>query len=186
MRTYRAEDLAEMIDPEREYSGYPLTICASRYRGVYEGARYVAFPLDPDTIGSTDYASEDIECAQFWADSDRARLPFGRGGSPDEALADLLARMKAWSERRKHPRVIGTGGGRARTEELRRRITRNPAILGGKPIIRGMRVTVGTILGQLAAGTSRREVLDLYPYLEEEDIDAVLRFALDVYESSEE
>jgi hypothetical protein len=34
MRTYRAEDLAEMIDPEREYSGYPLTICASRYQGV--------------------------------------------------------------------------------------------------------------------------------------------------------
>ncbi len=79
MRTYSAEDLAEMIDHEQVYSDYPLTICSSRYQGVYEGGRYVAFPLGPDTICSTDYASEDIECAQFWADADGADLPFGRG-----------------------------------------------------------------------------------------------------------
>ncbi len=49
--------------------------------------------------------------------------------------------------------------------------------MGGKPCIRGMRVTVGTIPGLLASGTSFEEVLELYPYLEEEDIKAALSYA---------
>lgn len=58
-----------------------------------------------------------------------------------------------------------------------RRITFNPNIMGGKPCIRGMRITVGTIVGLLASGHSKQEVLALYPYLEPEDINEALSFA---------
>ncbi len=54
------------------------------------------------------------------------------------------------------------------------RITFNPEIMGGKPCIRGLRVTVGTIVGLVAAGHSPQEILKLYPYLEEEDIQQTL------------
>ncbi|MFW6242214.1 MAG: DUF433 domain-containing protein [Thermodesulfobacteriota bacterium] len=57
------------------------------------------------------------------------------------------------------------------------RITRNPNVMGGKPCIRGMRVTVATILGLLAGGKFRDRILEAYPYLEPEDIDAVLTYA---------
>ena len=57
------------------------------------------------------------------------------------------------------------------------RITLNPNVMGGKPCIRGMRVTVGTIVGLLAAGRSRQEILDAYPYLEDEDISEALSYA---------
>jgi uncharacterized protein (DUF433 family) len=57
------------------------------------------------------------------------------------------------------------------------RITRNPAVMGGKACIRGMRVTVGTIVGQIAAGRSIDELLADYPYLEREDVMQALRYA---------
>ena len=57
------------------------------------------------------------------------------------------------------------------------RITRDPRVMGGKPCIRGMRVTVGTILGLLAVGHDKKAVLEAYPYLESEDIRAALRYA---------
>jgi uncharacterized protein (DUF433 family) len=57
------------------------------------------------------------------------------------------------------------------------RISHDPKIMGGKPIIRGMRVTVGTIVGLLAAGYSVAEILEAYPYLEEEDIKQALAYA---------
>jgi uncharacterized protein (DUF433 family) len=57
------------------------------------------------------------------------------------------------------------------------RITFNPEIMGGKPCIRGLRVTVGTIGGLIAAGRSKDEILKLYPYLEPEDIDQALAYA---------
>jgi len=57
------------------------------------------------------------------------------------------------------------------------RITHDPAIMGGKPCIRGLRVTVGTILGLLSSGKSHERILDAYPYLEAEDIDAALAYA---------
>lgn len=55
------------------------------------------------------------------------------------------------------------------------RITLNPDVMGGKPCIRGLRVTVGTILGLLAAGHSHQEILEAYPYLEPVDIKAAIR-----------
>ncbi len=57
------------------------------------------------------------------------------------------------------------------------RITRNPQVMGGKPCIRGMRVTVGTVVGLVAAGHSTSEILSAYPYLEEEDIRQALAYA---------
>ena len=57
------------------------------------------------------------------------------------------------------------------------RITWNPEVMGGKACIRGMRVTVGTVLGLLAAGHSFSEILAAYPYLEEEDIRQALVYA---------
>jgi uncharacterized protein (DUF433 family) len=57
------------------------------------------------------------------------------------------------------------------------RITHNPDVLGGKPCIRGLRVSVATILGLLASGKSRERILEAYPYLEPEDIDAALGYA---------
>jgi uncharacterized protein (DUF433 family) len=57
------------------------------------------------------------------------------------------------------------------------RITQNPAIMGGKPCVRGMRVTVGMIVGQIGAGVSVEELLNDYPYLEREDIMQALQYA---------
>ena len=57
------------------------------------------------------------------------------------------------------------------------RITFDPNVMGGKPCIRGLRVTVGTIVGLLASGRSTTEVLEAYPYLEEQDIREALAYA---------
>jgi len=57
------------------------------------------------------------------------------------------------------------------------RVTQNPAVMGGKPCIRGLQVTVGMIVGQLGAGRSADELLAEYPYLEREDIAEALRYA---------
>lgn len=57
------------------------------------------------------------------------------------------------------------------------RITLDPAVMGGKPCIRGLRVTVGTIVGLLASGRSHDEILKAYPYLEAEDITQALAYA---------
>jgi uncharacterized protein (DUF433 family) len=57
------------------------------------------------------------------------------------------------------------------------RITRAPQLMGGKPCIRGMRVTVGMLVGQIGAGRSIEELLTDYPYLEREDILQALRYA---------
>ena len=57
------------------------------------------------------------------------------------------------------------------------RITLDPAVLGGKPCIRGLRVTVAMILGLLSTGRSRLEILEAYPYLEAADIDQCLAYA---------
>ncbi len=75
------------------------------------------------------------------------------------------------------------------------RITFNPQVMGGKPCIRGMRVTVGTLVGLVASGNSIEDILKAYPYVEEEDIRQALTYAawrveeielpLDIYENTE-
>ncbi len=59
------------------------------------------------------------------------------------------------------------------------RITFNPKVMGGKPCIRGIRVTVGTIVGLLASGQSFAEILKAYPYLEEDDLREALAYTSD-------
>jgi uncharacterized protein (DUF433 family) len=56
------------------------------------------------------------------------------------------------------------------------RITQEPGIMGGKACIRGMRVTVGMIVGQIGAGHSIEDLLTDYPYLEREDIMQAIRY----------
>jgi len=57
------------------------------------------------------------------------------------------------------------------------RITQHPDMMGGKACIRGLRVTVGMIVGQIGAGHSVEEILAAYPYLEREDVLQALRYA---------
>ena len=64
-----------------------------------------------------------------------------------------------------------------REQELLNRITVHPGIFGGKPIIRGMRMAVEHILGMLAAGDTAQVILEEYPFLEPEDIQACILYA---------
>lgn len=64
-----------------------------------------------------------------------------------------------------------------KNENLLERITVNPEVMVGKPTIRGLRITVEHILKALAAGMTVEEILDDYPELEKEDIQAVLLYA---------
>ena len=57
------------------------------------------------------------------------------------------------------------------------RITRSVEVMGGKPCIRGTRVTVGVVVGLVAAGKSNEEILRAYPYLHEDDIRQALSYA---------
>lgn len=57
------------------------------------------------------------------------------------------------------------------------RITLDPQVMGGKPCIRGLRVTVGTIIGLMASGYSLADILKAYPYLEAEDLREALAYA---------
>ena len=57
------------------------------------------------------------------------------------------------------------------------RITFAPDVMGGKPCLRGLRVTVGTIVGLLAAGHDAPDILRLYPYLEADDVQQALEYA---------
>lgn len=57
------------------------------------------------------------------------------------------------------------------------RIKFDPNIMGGKPNIRGIRVTVGAIVGLVASGYSAEKIIDMYPYLEKEDITQALQYA---------
>ena len=65
------------------------------------------------------------------------------------------------------------------------RITLDPDVMGGKPCVRDTRVTVGTIVGLIAADHSVQEVLNAYPYLTKEDVQAALSYAAWRSEESE-
>lgn len=57
------------------------------------------------------------------------------------------------------------------------RITHDPAVMGGKPCIRGLRVTVGTVVGLVASGHSITEIVEQYPYLTADDVRDALSYA---------
>lgn len=64
-------------------------------------------------------------------------------------------------------------------------ITHDPKVMGGRPCIRGMRVTVGMILGLICAGHSEAEILDAYPYLTSDDVREAVRYAARCVEDCE-
>ena len=66
------------------------------------------------------------------------------------------------------------------------RISHDPAVMGGKPCIRGLRITVSTIVGLIASGSSRERILQSYPQIEEADIDESLAYAAWRMEEREE
>lgn len=66
------------------------------------------------------------------------------------------------------------------------RISHDPGVMGGKPCIRGLRITVGTILGLIASGCSRERILQAYPQIEPADIDEALAYAAWRMEEREE
>jgi uncharacterized protein (DUF433 family) len=70
--------------------------------------------------------------------------------------------------------------------ELLARIAAEPGKMGGKPVIRGRRITPSMVLTMLASGASRQAVLDAYPVLEPEDIDACLLYAARLSERAAE
>ena len=63
------------------------------------------------------------------------------------------------------------------------RVTVDPNVMGGRPFIRGLRVTVAAVLRLLAGRRTREEILAAYPYLEAEDLDESLAFAARLVES---
>ncbi|MGB7785928.1 MAG: DUF433 domain-containing protein [Salinimicrobium sp.] len=69
-------------------------------------------------------------------------------------------------------------------ENLLERITIDPDLCGGKPTVRGTRMTVQTILEYLGAGDAKEEILEQYPFLEPEDINACLKFASSVMDNN--
>jgi len=66
------------------------------------------------------------------------------------------------------------------------RISHDPAVMGGKPCIRGLRISVGTVVGLIASGSSRERILQAYPQLEAADIDEALAYAAWRQEEREE
>jgi uncharacterized protein (DUF433 family) len=74
--------------------------------------------------------------------------------------------FKFWWRRESH----------VKNEELLERVTFNPEIFGGKPLVRGMRISVESVLSLLAQGVPEREILDDYPDLEPADIRACIAY----------
>jgi uncharacterized protein (DUF433 family) len=72
-----------------------------------------------------------------------------------------------------------------RQRELLARIGVEPGKMGGKPVIRGRRITPGMVLKMLAAGATRDQVLEAYPVLETADIDACLLYAARLTDNTE-
>jgi uncharacterized protein (DUF433 family) len=92
-----------------------------------------------------------------------------------EEVECLHARLATRNE--DEPRLTVSESGHMAEHDLLARITINPKIFGGKPIIRGRRLAVEHVLGMLAAGDTSETLLEGYPWLEPEDIRACLLYA---------
>ena len=90
-----------------------------------------------------------------------------------------VERLDTWLAPRNEdePRLTVSESRRMAERDLLARITINPKIFGGKPIIRGRRLAVEHVLGMLAAGDTAETLLEGYPWLEPEDIRACLLYA---------
>jgi uncharacterized protein (DUF433 family) len=95
-----------------------------------------------------------------------------------DGLRKILSQSRVFETGRRgdqiHTDLRDTSGANYADSMVIDRITRNPKVMGGKPCIRGMRITVGTITGLVATGHPWDGILRVYPFLEEEDIRAAL------------
>jgi uncharacterized protein (DUF433 family) len=98
--------------------------------------------------------------------------PTRNPGRSKEQVARYAVRPGGYTET-----GIAIGKGLAMERMTLDRITANPAVMGGKPCVRGTRVTVGAIVGLVAAGYDAEKILGAYPYLEGEDIAQALAYA---------
>jgi uncharacterized protein (DUF433 family) len=113
----------------------------------------------------------------------RRRLWNGGGGAVADMLDDL--RIEADARPVAHARDdSGVTFGAVSTHDLTR-ITRDAAVMGGRPCIRGMRITVGTLVGLLGTGRTIDELLVMYPDLERDDVLAALSYAAWVVQGGE-
>src|SRR5712691_7634944 len=99
----------------------------------------------------------------------------GRALESTEVM-ETFWRRPTWDRSSRASRWCDNAGGEA-AMTLLTRITLDPDVMGGKPCIRGMRITVGTIVGLVASGRTVPEILAAYPYLEEADIREALAYA---------
>lgn len=93
----------------------------------------------------------------------------------NEAHLDAVAAGTGRVVQERAPAYAATGG--SRSAQLRARIALDPAVLAGKPVVRGTRISVELVLDYLAAGSTTDEILDAYPTLTERDVRACLAFA---------
>jgi uncharacterized protein (DUF433 family) len=94
-----------------------------------------------------------------------------------KSLTSFTQGLIALENSKRYNLIKGKKGGSMQMKALKR-ITFDPGVMGGKPCIRGMRVTVGMIIGLVASGHAKEDILKLYPYLEPEDIDEALAYAV--------
>lgn len=74
---------------------WPVTIVADRYRGVYSGGAWTAWPLEPSEL-PTEIFEDDLECRAWWVKHrSNAEIPVGVGATPDAALASLRAAARS-------------------------------------------------------------------------------------------
>jgi bifunctional DNase/RNase len=76
---------------------YPVTVVMDRYQGTYSNAQWLAFNFDPSEVPE-EIGGDDPTETIFWREHDDKKLPIGKGNTPDEAIADLKAKVKRYYE----------------------------------------------------------------------------------------
>ena len=146
-----------------------------------EAGPYIIVPISQlDSVEAVLTANQ----IPYWVDEEALSIDggpevtwvnFGRAVDPD-MVQRLLDGVSAVPEDSADDSSVGDGE-RPMNEQWRSRITIEPGKRGGRPCIRSMRMTVYDVLSYLAAGMSPAEILDDFPYLTQEDIQACLAFA---------
>jgi len=135
---------------------------------VGEGVRLVLVPLPPADVRGWIYMGQRREGYE---------APFGSWFPfPGDPLSFSIRGLRFWKTV-EHGLAVNERTGHFAGMPKLDRITFDSSVMGGKPCIRGLRVTVGTLVGLFAAGKTREDILRLYPYLEAADLDAALTYA---------
>ena len=83
------EIIERLLELEKDKHVYPLTIINDRYGGLYSGAHYLAFNLEPWDVPRGISWGGDVDCAEFWGE-ESVQYIIGKGDTPEEALNDLI------------------------------------------------------------------------------------------------